>query len=98
VFDNVEHAPHIVGPPSDETAAMARSMSRSWLAFARTGDPENDAIPAWPPYDLTTRSVLHLDVAPAVVDDPFREERLTFERYESQQARGGVLHRTVSPD
>ncbi|QYG92694.1 carboxylesterase/lipase family protein [Iamia sp. SCSIO 61187] len=87
VFANVEHAPHIVGPPSDQTRAMAEVMSHTWLAFARTGDPGNETIPEWRPYDLERRSVLHLDVPPVVIDDPFPDERAVIERYESQQAR-----------
>ncbi len=93
VFDNVDRAPHITGPPTDATSAMAAAMSQAWLAFARTGDPNNATIPDWRPYDTATRSVLHFGVPPVVVDDPFRDERLLIERYETQQARGGVIHR-----
>jgi para-nitrobenzyl esterase len=94
VFDNVARAPDMVGPPTDETAAMAVAMSESWLAFARTGDPNNAAVPPWRPYDVERRTVMHFDVPPAVVDDPHREERLLMERYPSQQeGRRGVLHR-----
>ena len=92
VFDNVDRAPHIAGPPTHETAAMAEAMSESWLAFARTGDPNNAAVPAWRPYDLAHRTVMHFEVPPVAVDDPFPDERLAMERYASQQAGGGVLH------
>jgi para-nitrobenzyl esterase len=93
VFDNVALARDIAGPVSAETAAMAEAMSESWLAFARTGDPNNAAVPAWRPYDLDHRTVMHFDVPPVAVDDPFPDERRAMERYESQQAGGGVLHR-----
>lgn len=93
VFDNVHLAPHIVGPPTDETRAMARVMSQSWLAFARNGDPNNASVPGWRPYDTESRTVLHLDVPPIAVDDPFRDERILIERYRTQQLRGGVIHR-----
>ena len=73
---------------------MADVMSESWLAFVRTGDPNNAAVPEWRPYDLERRTVMHLDVPPVAVDDPFPEERLAMARYETQQARGGVLHRS----
>ena len=49
IFDNVAVAPDMVGPPTDETEAMARVMSESWLAFARSGDPNNDQLPTWAP-------------------------------------------------
>ena len=40
---------------------------------------------------------MHFDVPPVAVDDPFRDERLAMERYETQQAGGGVLHRRERP-
>ena len=97
VFDNVALASQITGPPSEETAAMAEAMSESWLTFARTGDPNNPAVPAWRPYDLEHRTVMHFDVPPAAVDDPFPEERLAMARYETQQARRGAPHRRTEP-
>ena len=48
---------------------MSDAMSESWIAFARTGDPNNAAVPAWAPYDLEPRTVMHFDV-PVAVDDP----------------------------
>jgi para-nitrobenzyl esterase len=93
VFDNVDVAGDMVGPPTEETAAMAAAMSESWLAFARSGDPNNPAVPAWAPYDLERRTVMHFDVPPAAVEDPHRDERLAMSRYDTQQARGRVLHR-----
>jgi para-nitrobenzyl esterase len=92
VFDNVATTAHMVGPPSAETAAMANAMCETWLAFARTGDPNNGTVPAWHPYDRDRRTVMHFDVPPEAVDDPHREERLFMERFETQQRRG-VLHR-----
>jgi para-nitrobenzyl esterase len=93
VFDNVDVAPDMVGQPSDETAGLARSMSESWIAFARTGDPNNEAIPRWEPYDADRRATMHVDVEPELVDDPHRDERLIVSRYPSQQVRSRPLHR-----
>jgi para-nitrobenzyl esterase len=93
VFDNVAVAADMVGPPTDETAVLAEAMAESWIAFARTGDPNNAAVPTWAPYDLERRTVMHFDVPPVAVDDPHREERLAMSRYDTQQARGRVLHR-----
>jgi para-nitrobenzyl esterase len=92
VFDNVSKAKLMVGPPTDETAAMAEAMSESWLTFARTGDPNNEAAPAWAPYDLKRRTVMLFDVPCRAVEDPHREERLAMERYPTQQL-GRTLHR-----
>ena len=41
VFDNVDVAADMVGDPTGDTAALADAMSESWIAFARTGDPNN---------------------------------------------------------
>jgi para-nitrobenzyl esterase len=94
VFDNVAFAPDMVGEPTDETGSLAQAMSESWIAFARTGDPNNDAVPEWRPYDLDTRTVMHFDVEAEAVDDPHRDERIAMSRYPTQQARGRVLHRS----
>jgi para-nitrobenzyl esterase len=53
-------------------------MSRAWAAFARTGHPGHDEIPAWPAYDLETRATMWLDADCKVVNDPWREERLVW--------------------
>jgi para-nitrobenzyl esterase len=85
MFDNVARAAHMVGPASEETAAMANMMSETWLAFARSGDPNQRSVPAWKPYDLETRTVMLLDMPPSAASDPQREERLAMERYPTQQ-------------
>lgn len=92
MFDNVTKSPQMVGEPTDATAAMAEAMSESWLAFARSGDPNNAAIPRWEPYDLETRAVMLFDTPPAAEHDPHRAERLAMEKYPTQQL-GRVLHR-----
>jgi len=92
MFDNVSKAPLMVGPPTDETAAMAQMMSESWIAFARNGDPNNVTIPEWRPYDLDARTVMLFDTPPSAESDPHYEERIAMERYPTQQ-RGRMLHR-----
>lgn len=91
MFDNVKRAEAMVGPPTDETAAMAEMMSETWLAFARSGDPNNATVPSWKPYDLEARTVMLFDTPPTAESDPHRAERLAMEAYPTQQ-RGGVLH------
>lgn len=93
VFDNVAVAADMVGEPTEATAAMTDAVCESWLAFASTGDPNNAAVPTWEPYDLERRTVMHFDVPPTAVEDPFHEERIAMSRYETQQVRGRALHR-----
>jgi para-nitrobenzyl esterase len=93
MFDNVSKAAHMVGPRTAETDAMAHTMSETWLAFARSGDPNNPAVPAFRPYDLQARCVMLFDTQPSAESDPHREERLAMEAYPTQQLER-PLHRT----
>jgi para-nitrobenzyl esterase len=92
MFDNVAKAPHLTGPESEETRALAQAMAETWISFARTGDPNNVAIPTWSPYDLVDRPVMLFDVPPVLAHDPHAAERRFMSRYETQQM-GGTLHR-----
>jgi para-nitrobenzyl esterase len=92
MFDNVDKAQHLTGPESDETRALAQAMSETWISFARTGDPNNAAIPQWRPYDLTDRPVLLFDATTRLSEDPHAAERQFMSRFETQQM-GRTLHR-----
>ena len=54
-------------------------MADTWIAFARSGDPNNGAIPEWPAYDLETRPVMVFDLAPTVVSDARGAQRALFD-------------------
>ncbi|MEZ6031338.1 MAG: carboxylesterase family protein [Hyphomonadaceae bacterium] len=86
MFDNVAVAENLTGPETDETRAMTDAMANAWLAFARTGNPNHAGLPNWPTYDLQTRSVMHFEVPPRVVSNPFPTERAFMQRYESVRA------------
>ncbi len=92
MFDNVAAATHLTGPESEETGQLANAMAETWISFARTGDPNNAAIPRWRPYDLADRPVMLFDVPPVLAEDPYAGERVFMSRYESQQM-GSTLHR-----
>lgn len=64
----------------DEQQRLADIMSETWLAFARTGNPNNATLPEWPEYDAARRATMILDLPPRVVDDPRGEERRLFKR------------------
>jgi len=61
-----------------ERFKAARKMSRAWAAFARTGNPTHDEIPAWPAYDAQTRATMFIDAECRIVNDPWPEERLVW--------------------
>lgn len=77
VFNTVASPDTLAGSRADRFAA-ARNISAMWANFARTGRPSAPEQPAWPAYDLKTRSTMVLDVACAVVLDRFGAERLAW--------------------
>ncbi len=79
VFNNVWHAPEMVGT-GPEIQPLADKVSATWVAFARTGNPNNPNIPHWPPYNAADRSTMVIDNQWKVVKDLNREERLAMEK------------------
>ena len=65
---------------TDGAAELAAAMSATWAAFARSGKPDNAAIPAWPAYTETTRAAMVFDTRCRIVDDPLRDARLLWSR------------------
>lgn len=74
VFNNVDKARPLVGP-GEEPEILSDQMSDAWIAFARTGNPNADSIPAWPAYDAETRATMVFDLESEVVNDPLSEVR-----------------------
>jgi para-nitrobenzyl esterase len=77
VFDNAAITPHMVGTGGD-ALELADTMSRAWIAFARTGKPDVDGLPAWPPYTLERRATMVFNRESRVIDDPRGRERRLF--------------------
>jgi para-nitrobenzyl esterase len=98
MFDNVAAGAQMTGPETEQTRAMVENMANSWIAFARSGDPNNSSVPKWAPYDLVRRNTMLFDVPSQAVDDPQREERVFMARYPSQQEGGNALHRRALED
>src|SRR5262249_42166785 len=60
----------IVGVGCHEGKVMCDRLASAWVAFAKTGDPNNPQIPRWPCYDSTTRSTMIFDTDTRVENDP----------------------------
>jgi para-nitrobenzyl esterase len=72
VFDNVEKSASMSGTGEDQQI-IADMMSESWLAFARTGNPNNVNAPMWQPYTSQERATMVVNVESKLVNDPRRE-------------------------
>jgi para-nitrobenzyl esterase len=55
--------------------ALADRVSKPWATFARSGDPRNDSLPAWPVYADGRRATMLFDDECRTVDDPDGEVR-----------------------
>lgn len=63
-----------------EARKMADIVGSTFVAFAKTGNPNCDKIPHWPVYDRESRPTMIFDTECRVLDDPTRELRLMWER------------------
>ncbi|PHY14084.1 carboxylesterase [Caulobacter sp. B11] len=79
VFGTLDARGSIVGTGPD-SVAMSNQMSDAFIAFARTGNPNCAAIPAWEPYTLPRRQTLVFNTPSALVDDPRGAERELFNK------------------
>jgi para-nitrobenzyl esterase len=72
MFNHVDDVPLCGGRP--DKYGLAEQMSKAWIAFARTGNPNHPGLPKWSPYTTKNRATMLFDVPSKVIEDPFREE------------------------
>jgi para-nitrobenzyl esterase len=67
VFDTL----HVIGERHRKPGAQALAdrVSATWATFARTGNPANAAIPAWPSYTAGRRTTMIFNDECRAVDD-----------------------------
>lgn len=74
------HEASSVTTDSAEARQMADLFSDAFVAFARTGSPQTQALPQWVPYGMEKRETMLMDLPPALAPDPRGEERKLFEK------------------
>ncbi len=74
VFNNVD-AEEGPNPP----LKLVDAMQESWIAFAKTGNPNHAGLPFWPKYDADRRATMIFNEECKVVDDPGKDDRLFWE-------------------
>jgi para-nitrobenzyl esterase len=76
VFDNIDKpGANAIGP---QAQPMADQMSETFLAFARSGNPNNKLIPRWEHYTLPRRQTMVFNVPSHLENDPRGAERRLF--------------------
>ncbi|HUA32114.1 MAG TPA: carboxylesterase/lipase family protein [Candidatus Binataceae bacterium] len=73
VFGTLETAPFTGESPDRYT--LSDRMMRTWLQFARSGNPNNAAIPEWPTYSPERRATMIFDRECGIQNDPYGKER-----------------------
>jgi len=56
--------------PTELNKEIANKWSKTFAAFARTGDPNGAGLPQWPRYNSSQRACLIVDADPRIVEDP----------------------------
>ena len=76
VFDNIDKpGATAIGPTAQR---MADQMSETFIALARTGNPNNRHIPLWKKYTMARRETMVFDVPSHLENDPRGAERRLF--------------------
>jgi para-nitrobenzyl esterase len=78
----------IGGTGSPTQRALWTKFASTWVAFAKTGDPNNPAIPHWSAYDADKRATMIFDNDVRVENDPRAEIRKFWEQMPTTPRRG----------
>ncbi|HEY2402401.1 MAG TPA: carboxylesterase/lipase family protein [Steroidobacteraceae bacterium] len=76
-FDNINAAGSLTGNSAD-AQKLADQVSETFIAFAKTGNPNNASIPTWEPYQLPRRQTMLFNTESRLADDPRGQEREFF--------------------
>src|SRR6266850_737504 len=68
-FDNAEICDHYSGG-TPEAFVLSKQISTAWVNFARTGNPNHDGLPHWPPYTAEHRATMYFNTPCEVRNDP----------------------------
>jgi para-nitrobenzyl esterase len=78
-FDNVKAAARLTGGGA-AAMALADKVSDTWIAFARSGDPNTPKLPRWTPFNPADRPTMVFNTEIRLENDPIRAQRLAMFR------------------
>ena len=80
VFDNTEISSNFTGG-GPRAAALAKTLSSAWIAFASSGVPAAEGLPEWTTYDAERRATLVINDQSTMVDDPTSTRRQAMQEF-----------------
>jgi para-nitrobenzyl esterase len=63
----------------NDALRVGEELSSAWVAFAKTGNPNNPRIPPWQTYDAKTRATMSFGTPTQLINDPRAEIRQFWE-------------------
>lgn len=60
VFNNIARCEEMTGG-TKEAYILADKMSKAWIQFARTGNPNHKGLPTWPAYNADNTATMHFN-------------------------------------
>ena len=75
-----------VAGDTPEARRLAARFAAGWVAFAKTGDPNNSELPEWPAYEPKTRPTMIFDAEITMERDPLGELRMLWEELRAEPA------------
>ncbi len=73
-FGNADKAASLLGSGRD-VVEVSKNVMSAFVAFARTGNPNNARMPSWSAFDASTRATMTIDVDCRVVNDYLSADR-----------------------
>jgi len=61
---------NFTGTDPEKNQSIAAQMHHAWISFARSGNPNTNALPNWPEYDLNERATMLFHTDSRIVNDP----------------------------
>ena len=72
LFNNIARCEQMTGG-GKEAYALADKISKAWVNFARTGNPNHKGLPQWPAYTTANTATMHFDNQCAVMPQMDKE-------------------------
>lgn len=73
--------PAIFGKPDATATGVGETMSRYWINFARTGDPNGGNLPTWNPFTTASQQLLHIGRESTMAPVPHPERLKALDDY-----------------